>query len=396
MKKKNRERMFQQRIAKKFLLFLAILLLILFFIEQIDRAYAREKKEQSIEKEQSFSDSIDRRKVSYNSSAPFIKICAVGDLMLSARIIDVVERKGVDYCFDSTRSIIQKADIAIANLEAPLTKIGTEYKDKTFTFKVPPHFISGISNSGFDVVTLANNHILDYGCEGLINTINELNKVNIVFCGAGENKQQACSPKFVECKGFKVAFVGFSMVYPEEFWAKSNRCGTCYPSESDLEILMQQCENEADLTIVSFHWGAEKRNSPKDYQINYAHRAIDFGADLVLGHHPHVLQGLEVYKGRLIAYSLGNYIFGSLSETARTSAILNIMLDSDKTIYARVIPINVHNETVQYQPKVCAGKDKTVVLNQLNDYSLLLNQNQLILDENGYVLFSKNDRFYGE
>ncbi len=325
----------------------------------------------------------------FEQTTPMISIAAVGDLMMSSWIIDVVKEKGVHYPFDGTRAILSAVDIAIANLEAPLTADGEEFADKKYTFKAPPHFVSGIAAAGFDVVTLANNHIIDFGCEGLSNTMTTLQNAGIEHSGAGENRRQACSPAFIDVNGVSVAFLGFSMTYPKEFWATPDSCGTCYPTEELLHRVISECEQQADLTVVSFHWGAEKHTMPREYQVEYGRMAIDFGADLVLGHHPHVLQGLELYKGKLIAYSLGNYVFASYSNVAKTSVILKAKIDAGGLVLARLTPINVHNAVVEFQPLPLAGRAKKSVLDDLNAMSAPLNGGKKLIDDDGYILPSR-------
>lgn len=317
---------------------------------------------------------------------PLAHIAAVGDLMMSSWVIDKVDHYGVDFPFDSTRKLLKSADFAIANLEAPLTLTGRVVADKKFTFKVPPHFSSGIKNAGFDVVTLANNHMIDYGCEGLINTLKTLDSIGIAYSGGGVDRQAACAPVIVERNGKRIAFLGFSFTYPIEFWANSRRCGTCHPSEQQLQALIEHSKANADLVVTSFHWGQEKRTTPKTYQTYFARKSIDFGADLVLGHHPHVLQGIEIYKGKLIAYSLGNYVFGSLSHNSRTSIVLSVMLAPKGLIYARVFPIDVYNARVDFQPRLFYGTDHSKVIDELNEISAHLNNGQSIIDDRGFIL----------
>jgi poly-gamma-glutamate synthesis protein (capsule biosynthesis protein) len=323
------------------------------------------------------------------TSGSIVNIAAVGDLMMSSWIIDVVNERGVDFPFDSTRRFIETADVAIANLEAPFTTSNERFEDKKYTFKVPPHFVKGIVNAGFDVVTMANNHIVDFGCKGLYDTISTLEKMGLYYCGAGADRQQACAPTIFEMNGVKLAFIGFSMTYPDDFWATSMRCGTCYPTEAQLYHSIAQAEKAADFTIVSFHWGAEKHTTPRAYQIKYGRLAIDYGADLVLGHHPHVLQGLELYQGKLIAYSLGNYVFASYSNTAKTSIVLRARINQDGLILAKVIPINVHNSTINFQPVELRGTEKHNVLDDLNAISRPLNNGRLLIDNEGYISPSK-------
>ncbi|MBN1543741.1 CapA family protein, partial [candidate division KSB1 bacterium] len=315
-----------------------------------------------------------------------LHLAAVGDLMLGSWVIDKVERLGVDYPFDGTRSVVQAADVAIANLEAPLTDGGAEFADKTYTFRVPTHFAHGIRRAGFDVVTLANNHIVDYGCDGLADTRTALDSVGVLYCGAGANREQACQPVIWEQGNRRVAFIGYSFTFPTEFWAGRDRCGTCHPSEILMEETIRQARNQADWVVVSFHWGQEKRETPKEYQVYFAHRAIDSGADLVLGHHPHVLQGLEIYRNRLIAYSLGNYAFGSFSRNARDSIILRVLLQDNGLLFARVVPISVYNHSVEFQPQLLFGSEAERVVRDLNRLSAPLNNGRSVLRSDGVLL----------
>ena len=176
------------------------------------------------------------------------------------------------------------------------------------------------------------------------------------------------------------------MTFPTEFYAKKDTAGTAYPEPELMQQSLKFWDNLVDFTIVSFHWGAEKRETPKDYQIYFAHLAIDSGADLILGHHPHVLQGVELYKNRLIAYSLGNFAFGSYSKHAVDSIILKAHLNSNGLDYAQCIPINVDNREVEFQPAVLNGERKEAVLSKLTTLSLELNSGRNILGSSGILL----------
>lgn len=330
-----------------------------------------------------------RRPLEVDNSHALVTVTAVGDLMMSSWIIDIVKEKGVDYPFDSTRSLLQMGDIAMANLEAPLTDSGSPYPDKKYTFKVPPSFVQGIKRAGINVVTLANNHILDFGLDGLYDTMATLDSSGIAHCGAGRSRAEACDPVILELRGIKVAFLGFSMTFPKEFWAGPDSGGTCYPDEALLYSVVRKAEENADLTIASFHWGAEKSTAPKDYQTDLAHKAVDYGVDLVLGHHPHVLQGIEIYKNRLIAYSLGNYVFASYSNNARDSIVLKARLTSAGLMDGRVFPITVYNAEVEFQPRPLHGKEHARVIDHLNKISIDLNGYE-ILTPDGEIVKYKN------
>jgi poly-gamma-glutamate synthesis protein (capsule biosynthesis protein) len=321
-----------------------------------------------------------------------VSIIGVGDVMLGSWIIPLIAEKGTDYPFRATDWYLESADITIANLEAPFTIAGEAF-EKTYSFKIPPEYAAGIATSGIDVVTLANNHIMDFGVEGLISTITTLDSFGVFHCGAGKNINEANMPAIVVSNGKKVAFFGYSMTFPAEFYASETSAGTAYPEPELLKNTLTVWDKFTDFMIVSFHWSAEKRDFPKEYQIEFARLAIDHGADLVIGHHPHVLQGFELYKNRLIAYSLGNYVFGSYSKHARDSIILKVYLGDEGLVYAHCIPINVDNQIVEFQPQVLAGDGRAAVMARLQKLSSDLNDHISIIDDNGIIL-GDWDSFY--
>ncbi len=324
---------------------------------------------------------------------PLVSIVAVGDIMMGNHTRYYIEKYGVDYPFDSTKKVLSRAHITFGNLESPFTTTGKAF-DKKFTFKVPPSYAIGLVHAGFDVVTLANNHILDYGLEGLKNTLTVLDSIGLAYCGAGLTLEQAQQPAILERNGCRIAFLGFSMTFPEEFWATNLTGGTNYPI--NLKSSIERIDSLADFTVVTFHWGAETRNYPKDYQKVFARMAIDYGADLVLGHHPHVLQGIEIYKNRLIAYSLGNFSFSSYSRKATESIILKVYLTTKGLFWARIIPVSVDNLKVSFQPRILREAAADSVLAHLRKYSEPLNSTNVI-DANGYIWgkkFASEDSIY--
>jgi len=313
-----------------------------------------------------------------------VSIIGVGDVMLGSWVIPILQREGVSYAFRETSPYLRSGDVAIANLEAPFTTDGEPF-EKKFNFKVPPELASGLKEAGVSVVTLANNHIMDYGEIGLLSTIETLKNVQIQYCGAGRNLAEANQPAIVNIRGKTVAFFGYSMTFPTEFYAGPDSSGAAYPEPSLLQKTLTAWEQHVDYSVVSFHWSAEKLEIPKDYQIHFAHLAIDSGADLVLGHHPHVLQGFEIYKNRLIAYSLGNYVFGSYSEYATDSIILKVYLNDNGLFYAYCAPINVNNAEVEFQPRVLTGEKGRHVIQKLQKLSMDLNQGRNVITESGLI-----------
>lgn len=314
-----------------------------------------------------------------------IAITAVGDIMTGSHVTRFLDAHGNGYPFDSTRHVLNKRGMTIGNLEAPYGTSGVKF-DKKFNFMIHPRYSSGLKSAGLDVVTLANNHMMDYGEEALRSTLQTLDSLGIAYSGAGVDLDHARMPSVLEQDSVTVAFLGCSMTYPAEFWAGKERAGTWYPTERSLVDQIRLCEEIADYTVVSFHWGQERRDSPKDYQTHFAHLAIDTGADLVLGHHPHVLQGVEIYKNRLIIYSLGNFAFGSYSYSARESIILRVYLWGRGLLFARVFPISVNNHEVLFQPRLLRGTRADSLIDYLNQISMPLNGGVGPVSDNGIIL----------
>lgn len=288
--------------------------------------------------------------------------------MLAGSASTFLGRKGYDAPFVSIRSILAGSHITIGNLEAPITERGAEFSGKRFRFRTRPEAARALKDAGFSILTLANNHIMDFGPEGLEDTLSYLDSNAIAYCGAGKTLLSARAPRIVNVQGAKVAFLSYSLTYPVEFFAGRSSCGTA-PGYASLYVNdIRQARKKADYVVVSFHWGHELSSKPERYQVAAARGAIDAGADLVLGHHPHVLQGIERYRQGLIFYSLGNLVFGSRSVAPDRSIIARISLDGGVR-GAEIIPINVLNREVEFQPAPLSGKKGMEVIGKVRALS---------------------------
>jgi len=297
-------------------------------------------------------------------------IAAVGDIMLDGSAREIMQEKGYDYAFDKMRPFLQKADIAFGNLEGPLTDRGEPTPDKKYLFRSPPAKVAeALKTAGFDVVSLANNHSLDYGSVGLADTIAALDKVGVHHVGAGENLAVARQAAILQRNGLKVAFLAYSLTFPEEFWATANRAGTVFGYREIVEGDIRAAKQKADIVIASFHWGQESKTELRPYQVALGHAAIDAGASLVIGHHPHILQSVERYRDGVILYSMGNFAFGSYSPNAKVSALAEIEFDGDKLTQVRLQPINVFNVQVLFQPQPLVGEAASDVIGHLQQLS---------------------------
>ena len=233
-----------------------------------------------------------------------------GDVIFAGNVETILKTNGYDYPYREIAELLQKPDFTIANLETPITTRGDQ-QQKQYTYRSSPDALPAFKAAGFDIVNLANNHILDYGQDGLLDTIKALDAKEILHTGAGKNLEEAYRPVIVEKNGIKVAFLGFSHKVPDNSWkAGKNQPGTTqlYDPKQAVKTI-EETRDKADLVVVMAHWGEEKAEKPLEEHRKMARSFIDAGADLIVGTHPHVLQGLEHYQGKWIAYSLGNFLF---------------------------------------------------------------------------------------
>ena len=299
-----------------------------------------------------------------------IRISAVGDIMLDGTARPVLQENGYDYPFVNMRPLFRDSQVVIGNLEGPLTNRGSAEQDKTYTFRSPPDKVSGaLVNAGFNVVTLANNHTLDYGAEGLADTMTALSSAGILHVGAGMDLAAARRAAVMTIDGQRIAFLGYAMTLPDTFYATSTRPGTAFGHESHVRADVAAARARADIVIVSFHWGQEGKTELRDYQVQLGRVAIDAGAHAVLGHHPHILQAVEHYKDGVILYSLGNFTFGSYSKKAAYSAVAQLSFRRGRLIALHMVPIKVDNFEVQFQPQVLTGAEADMVIGTLQQLS---------------------------
>lgn len=240
-----------------------------------------------------------------------------GDVLLSDHVLNAYSRAGgISGVLDGGYlNAIQSADYFVVNEEFPFSSRGTQAADKQYTFRLAPEKVSMFQEMGIDAVTLANNHALDYGTDALLDTCEVLDGAGILHTGAGKDLNAAKQPVVFEKNGQRVALIGATRVIPEAGWAATNgHPGMLSSYEVSVEPLLAQiaeCHAQGEKVVVLIHWGIERDEMPQEYQRALAKRYIDAGADLVIGSHPHVLQGIEYYKGKPIFYSLGNFVFGS-------------------------------------------------------------------------------------
>jgi poly-gamma-glutamate capsule biosynthesis protein CapA/YwtB (metallophosphatase superfamily) len=264
-----------------------------------------------------------------------LRLSSVGDINLGDVPGANIATEGPRYPWTSAGHALERADIAFGNLESPVSRRGTPF-DKLYNFRGTPAALRGLArHSGLDVLNLANNHSGDYGTVALMDTVRGIERLGLKAVGAGRNLRRALRPQIVERLGLRVAFVGFSEVAPVEFAATPDRPGTAWATPEAVTAAVHRARRRADVVVATFHWGVEKAAMESAAQQALAAAAAAAGAQLVIGAHPHVLQPLKRQGSALVAYSLGNFVFGAVSPETTATGILETDLTSEGVAAAR-------------------------------------------------------------
>lgn len=263
-------------------------------------------------------------------SRPRVQVAFVGDIMLD-REPGKAMLAGRDP-FAGVAHLLEEADLRVGNLECVVADGGTRL-DKNYTFRADPRAVAYLARH-FDAVSLANNHTGDFGSAALIETMFRLRRAHLAYFGAGLNDVEAHAPWVVEKNGVKIAILGYNEFPPRSFEAGSQLPGCAWSDEDKVVADIRAIRPAADVILTFMHWGEEYALEPNPRQVSMARKMIDAGADVVIGNHPHVIQGYELYKGRLIAYSLGNFVFDEwkdaperMKEERRVGWVLRMTLD---------------------------------------------------------------------
>lgn len=298
-----------------------------------------------------------------NQSRP-IRIMAAGDILLADGAQDLLDEHGYDYPFTHLGSLTAGHDLLLGNLEGPITDHAVPISsDKDYVYKSRIQAAAALKKFGFDVVDLANNHILDFGLPGLLDTQAALDSVGIGHFGAGRNLDKASQGKIIEVAGLRVGFLGFMQrwsgyVYNYPFYAKENAHGVPLAETTIIATAIKRMRGKVDSLIVSFHWG-RNYSDVRDNQIRWGRLAVDLGADIVIGHNSHNLQGMEIYRQVPILYSLGNFTFGTDGSFRKMGNplwgngwIADIRVDRGRVVQVDLIPISTDNNAVRFQPRL--------------------------------------------
>jgi poly-gamma-glutamate synthesis protein (capsule biosynthesis protein) len=274
----------------------------------------------------------------------------VGDIMMDRGIEQIIAGEGKGdmlYPFQNVRDMLAKPTITFANLEGPISNVGSNH-GSVFSFRMDPATTKALYDVGVDIVSVANNHMGDYGREALEDTFRRLRRAGIAYTGAGWNHAEAVTPTILERNGQRIGFLGFSDVGPNWIEARDALSGVAIAGTQEVTDAVRQAQSLVDILIVSFHFGDEYETKSNNIQKELAHAAIDAGAKVVIGTHPHVAQEVEEYHGGVIAYSLGNFIFDqAFSKDTKNALALKLYMKGKTIERTESIPITFNEH---YQP----------------------------------------------
>jgi len=314
--------------------------------------------------EKEFLDFSDQKKKLPQASEE-VSLIAVGDISFSRGVERMVKKqKDLNYPFLKIRDYLKSADLVFGNLETPITE-GPEIPDFEMVFRSNPGTEQTLKQAGFSVLSLANNHTPNFGEQGLKDTFNYLAEVGIKFVGAGNNEQEANQPVYIETKGIKFAFLAYNDtdIVPASYEATNSHAGTAFMRTEKMAEAVKEAKQKTDFVIISMHAGIEYTDKPNDSQVNFAHAAIDAGADLVIGHHPHVVQTMEKYKGKYIFYSLGNFVFDQpQSQETKEGLAIKVYFAKDGINKISLLPVVMENLV---QPRMTNQSEAEKILQRL-------------------------------
>jgi len=310
------------------------------------------------------SEELERR-LDARNEAPF-SLVAVGDIMLGGRLRKVLAEHGDDYPFASTLPLLRRAEVLIGNLEGPLARVAAR-QERNFSYRVAPRHAWTLARAGFRGLTLANNHLLDCGRSGVVETLAALERAGVTALGAGRSRTEAHAPGVFEAGGCLIGVLAY--YWNRRTSATSRLPGSAMDSRDELETDLRGLRGLVDRLVVFFHWGLPYLREPAQEDRDKARFAVECGADVVVGHHPHIVQPFEIWKGRPIFYSVGNFAFGSGNSLAE-SLLLGVRFEAGWT---RVLihPLYVKNRDprVHYQPRALKDAAAGRILDRLRGWS---------------------------
>lgn len=316
------------------------------------------------------------------------EITAVGDIMIGRGVGTRLKSAGYTQPFSTIKPYLS-SDLLVGNLECVISDRGEKMDGKGIYLKARPESVETLKYLEFDALSLANNHTMDFGEDAFKDTMQILKENGISPFGAGMNAEEARTAYIKEINGIKIAVLAYNQFYNIK-WSEDGRTmealeGRCGTAPLDIAVIKEDIEkaNEtADIVIVMPHWGTEESTVVTEDQIKMAHEMIDAGADAVIGSHPHILQGIEVYNGGLIAYSMGNFVFDQNDSANKESIVLRLKFTNDRLDEAEITPFVIEDKV---SPMPAVGEKVEEILGRLNRLSQFFGTVVVSKGDTGYV-----------
>lgn len=301
-----------------------------------------------------------------------VTLLFTGDVLLSDYVLNNYKNSGIEGILSpELLSELRDADITVINNEFPFSTRGTQAPDKQFTFRVDPSYVCVLTDMGVDIAGLANNHVLDYGSDALLDTFDTLDNAEIDYIGAGNDLSRASALITKQAGGKTFGFLAASRVIPVVSWDVQNASPGVFTTYDPTRLVeaIKAARDRCDYLTVFVHWGIERDEYPQEYQVSMAQQYIDAGADLVVGSHPHVLQGITYYKNKPVFYSLGNFIFNQ--EIPKTAAV-KVTVDGEKEPVVQLVAASAAGA----RTAACEDSQKTAIFDYLESISTGISINE--------------------
>ncbi len=312
-----------------------------------------------------FSDFVAQKRTNPQKNEE-VSLIAVGDISYSRGVERIVQsQKDINYPFQKIQDYLKTGDIVFGNLETPITA-GRAIADMEMVFRSNPGTEKALHNAGFSIVSLSNNHTMNFGEKGIEDTFTYLNTAGITYVGAGKDKKEANQPIYMTRNGITFAFLtyGSPTLVPSSYEAGKNHAGIAFMNIENMKNAIKEAKKKADIVIVSMHAGTEYVQYSTNEQKQFAHGAIDAGADMVIGQHPHVVQTMEKYKGKYIFYNLGNFVFDQMwSQETREGLIIKVYFTKKGVTKISLLPVIIENYS---QPRIANNAESKSILQRLD------------------------------
>lgn len=281
--------------------------------------------------------------VSEYDGGKLVKGTVVGDMMLGRSITNKGSKNNYKNMFSGVSDLWKDSDYVAGNLECVLLDNASDYEknDKEIHINAETKTANVLKENGFTLVSLANNHLADFKAKGVVNTLDTLDKVGLKHVGAGRNLTEAAEYDMQEINGVKIATIAVSDIIPKDFAARDSKAGILTTKTLKYYQAVKDASEKADLVIANIHWGVEYGMTETEAQQQLARNLINWGVDVVIGSHPHVLQPVEKYGDGIIFYSMGNFVFDQGWSRTKDSMVLNYYVDEDGNCSFEITPIRI-------------------------------------------------------